>query len=414
MVSGSNQPLKLVEQDPDAPDASEAQWEAYEVPQLLAALREHAGLSIEDVAAALRIRSVYLRAIEDGRFDDLPGPTYAMGFVRAYADHMGLDPDAAVRRFKAERDGPSHRQELVFPVPVPEARVPGRSLIGLSVVLAMLVYGGWYYLSSQDRSVSELVEQVPANLEAMFLGKAEPTSASARAEKAEAQEAKVVVEPPAPAIQRDAVNPVVTAMLGEEASTEQDPVAKDLPSVFSTAEPVAADPALRLADPIASGVGGAIPAPFVRMPAPNAISPNEAAAATPTPFAPEASGGEGAAAEAADTQVAAVPTEPGARNYGAADGPSRIVLEATEDNWIQVRDRTSQAIFTRILQTGDRYNVPDQGGLSLTTGKAGALIVTVDGQRMKPLGPLGSVRRDVSLDAASLLREIGPAGSAGD
>lgn len=423
MVSGSNQPLKLVDraQGVGAPDAPDVQWEAYEVPELLAALREHAGLSLDQVAAALRIRAVYLRAIEDGRFDDLPGPTYAVGFVRAYADHLGLDPETTVRRFKAERDGISRRQELVFPVPTPDARVPGRSLIGLSVVLALAAYGGWYYLSSQDRSVIELVEQVPASLQAVL----SPTTAPAPETVAEKAEPPApAVQPPAPAIQREAVNPVVAAMLGDEADAAAlagqaerratEPAAGATPSVFSMAAPVASTPevtpplAVVAAEPIETTIAA------------STISPDEAAAATPAPPAPPVGGDVAVqtaslqSATATGGQAEAATPGFGAREYGATDGPGRIVLEATEENWIQVRSRTNQAIFTQILHAGDRYYVPDEAGLSLTTGKAGALIVTVDGTRLNALGAVGAVRRGVPLDAGSLLREPGAAVAAGD
>jgi cytoskeletal protein RodZ len=438
MVSGSNQPLKLVDraQGPGAPDASDVQWEAYEVPQLLTTLREHAGLSLDQVAATLRIRAVYLRAIEDGRFDDLPGPTYAVGFVRAYADHLGLDPETTVRRFKAERDGISRRQELVFPVPAPDARVPGRSLIGLSVILAMAAYGGWYYLSSQDRSVIELVEQVPANLQTMLSPNGSPAPGPAAAN---AESPAPAVEPVAPAIQREAVNPVVAAMLGDEAAKENgdsgsaapaaeaeriaaQPAAGATPSVFSIAEPVAT--ATSPAPPLAVVAAESLE-PIMTVPN---LSPDEAAAATPAPPEPPV-GGDVAVDAAPSRTVAAAPEQsaaaepvqvasaapgPGAREYGATDSPGRVVLEATEENWIQVRSRTNQAIFTQILHAGDRYLVPEEDGLSLTTGKAGALIVTVDGQRLNPLGAVGAVRRGVDLDAGSLLREFGAAGGAGD
>jgi len=406
VVSGSNEPLKPVDraQGFGAPEAPDVQWEAYEVPELLAALRKHAGLSLDQVAAVLRIRVVYLRAIEDGRFDDLPGPTYAVGFVRAYADHLGLDPANTVRRFKAERDGVSRMQELVFPVPTPDARVPGRSLIGLSVLLAMAAYGGWYYLSSQDRSVIELVEQVPANLQAVI----SPESS--------------------PAIQREAVNPVVAAMLGDESDTTAtaspagqaesratEPVAGAMPSIFSMAEPVASTP--EVTPPLAVVAAE----PIETIMAVSGISPDEAAAATLTPPAPPVGGDVAvhdeslqSAAIAASEESAAAPAGPDARDYGATDNPGRIVLEATGKNWIQVVDRTNRAIFTRMLEAGDRYLVPDQPDLSLTTGKAGALIVTVDGKRLNALGALGAVRRGVPLDAGSLLREPGPAIAAGD
>ncbi len=52
--------------------------------------RRSQGLDINDCAAAIFVRARYLTAIEDGRFDDLPDPAYVGGFVRAYADHLGV------------------------------------------------------------------------------------------------------------------------------------------------------------------------------------------------------------------------------------------------------------------------------------------------------------------------------------
>ena len=66
-----------------------------------------------------------------------------------------------------------------------------------------------------------------------------------------------------------------------------------------------------------------------------------------------------------------------------------------------------------MCRAGDRYFVPAQAGLTLTTGSAGALLVTLDGQRLKSLGPVGTVRRGVSLEIANLLQEPGLA-AAGD
>ena len=60
------------------------------------------GWLLPDVATALRIRLPYLEAIEDGRWPELPGNAYALGFVRAYAKLLGLDPEEMARRFRAE------------------------------------------------------------------------------------------------------------------------------------------------------------------------------------------------------------------------------------------------------------------------------------------------------------------------
>ena len=92
------------------------------VGALLRASRVRIGEDLQDVAILLRIRYPYLEAIEGGRFEELPGKTYAVGFVRAYADHLGLDGEEVVRRFKAEAAGDEvSRTDLRFPTPIAEA-----------------------------------------------------------------------------------------------------------------------------------------------------------------------------------------------------------------------------------------------------------------------------------------------------
>ena len=75
--------------------------------------RREQGLSIEQVAAATRIRAVHLWAIERDDLSALPGPVYARGYVAAYAAHLGLDPQPLLRR---------------LPAPEPMAATSGRFL----------------------------------------------------------------------------------------------------------------------------------------------------------------------------------------------------------------------------------------------------------------------------------------------
>ncbi len=105
--------------------------------------RHSMGLDLREVAAALRIRYPYLEAIEAGRFGDLPGTTYALGFVRAYADYLRLDSKEIVRLFKEESQGLSRHTTLVFPEPLPEGRFPGGTVLVLALVLAGAASGGW-------------------------------------------------------------------------------------------------------------------------------------------------------------------------------------------------------------------------------------------------------------------------------
>src|SRR5271155_3985644 len=74
------------------------------VGTLLAETRQNYRWALEDVGAALRIKPEYLAALEQGRADRLPGPTYATGFMRAYADYLGLDSREIVRRFQDEQN----------------------------------------------------------------------------------------------------------------------------------------------------------------------------------------------------------------------------------------------------------------------------------------------------------------------
>ncbi len=58
--------------------------------------RERAGMTLEDVAAITRIPVSSLKALEEGRIEDLPAPAYVRGFVIAYCRTVGLDPEPAL------------------------------------------------------------------------------------------------------------------------------------------------------------------------------------------------------------------------------------------------------------------------------------------------------------------------------
>jgi len=144
--------------------------EAARVGVELRETRQSLGLGIEDVAASLKIRRVYLDAIEEGRVRDLPAPAYAIGFVRTYARALGLDEAALVRRFRDGSAGvATRRADLIFPEPVPERGVPAGAVVLLGAVLAVGGYVGWYQWSTgRDRSV-DLVPPLPSRLEAPAL-----------------------------------------------------------------------------------------------------------------------------------------------------------------------------------------------------------------------------------------------------
>src|SRR5436190_9432281 len=101
---------------------------------LLCQQREELGLDLDDVAAALKIKPGYLAALEAGRPDLLPGPAYAIGFVRAYGDHLGLDGGEILRRFKAESAVLDTKPDLAFPMPLGERSIPGGKMLMVALI----------------------------------------------------------------------------------------------------------------------------------------------------------------------------------------------------------------------------------------------------------------------------------------
>lgn len=65
--------------------------------------RESLGLTLHNVEVATKIRGHYLRAIETSDFTHLPNDIYSRGFVRQYADYLGLSGQDIVKRYKQER-----------------------------------------------------------------------------------------------------------------------------------------------------------------------------------------------------------------------------------------------------------------------------------------------------------------------
>ena len=106
--------------------------------------RRQSGLTLEDVAARIRIRQPYLKALEAGDFAALPGRSYAIGFIRSYAEFLGMDGLEATEAFKRETGPAPTDAKLVFPVPAAETRTPRLWLILVAAIVAALVYAWWY------------------------------------------------------------------------------------------------------------------------------------------------------------------------------------------------------------------------------------------------------------------------------
>lgn len=153
------------------------------VGQDLRAARLRRGDDLATVSKTLKIRKDHLEALEEDRLDALPGRTYAVGFVRSYADYLGLERVEFVERFKSEIAG--REEEAATPayqVDEGERRLPQGWIIIAVVVLALIIYGGYRLAISADSLLQQPVAPVPVRI-------APPQSA---AERQAAQSAKAV------------------------------------------------------------------------------------------------------------------------------------------------------------------------------------------------------------------------------
>ncbi len=145
------------------------------------------------------------------------------------------------------------------------------------------------------------------------------------------------------------------------------------PAVAAAADPEPAPPPLPSISP--SSAAAAVVIPPLSPPIPAASAPPEA----PVPAAP--------------APIAAPPPPPSA---------AHIVVRATADAWVQVRDKGGQILLNRVLRSGESWTVPDRPALLLTTGNAGGTELLVDGLTTAALGSDGAVRRDLPLDAEAI------------
>ncbi len=401
------------------------------VGSALRACRLRHGIPLADVARALRIRQSFLAAIEDGRFSELPGATYTLGFVRAYAEFLALDGDEVIRRLRAEEHQAPPPRELHFPTPSNETGSPRGGILLVGALIAALAYGGWYVLSSQDEPlVSQLTDPIPEQLSALISGA--PTDDQADHSQTAAPDPALAPDPaPAAEMERGDASPAASAPSMQDEPTAavagtasgrsadvgpggrhrtDDAVA---PAQAATRPDDAAtrpDGAATRPDgaerpPVAASGSLAPPADDTTTHATRASVDAYSTAASPvspkSPVSRAAGGVDGGAAPAeASADVAARPA--GSDVAAVVDAPNHIVIRATEASWIEIRDRRGRRLAGRLMQPGEMMDVPGQTGMRMTVGNAGGVLLVVDGRALPPLGESGVVRRGVSLDPEDL------------
>ena len=124
-----------------------------ELGELLRNTREKKGLSLAQVEEATRIRRAFLEALEEGNHDLLPPPVYVKGFLKSYAQFLGLDPQQVLSLYQPPEATPQMRPA---PVMVDEPLEPlllrrWWPLLVVALVIALAAAAWWAYPHYADR-----------------------------------------------------------------------------------------------------------------------------------------------------------------------------------------------------------------------------------------------------------------------
>ncbi len=297
-------------------------------------VREAKGLTIDEVASKTRIRTDFVKALEDGNFAKLPDQVFARGFVRSYARSLGLDEEDAIHRFiqsagsfyekQDERERLKTRQ-----VEEDRKRQANRKTVAIAIGVAVLTL---IFLLSREQS-------------AVFRHGA-PEQAAA---KQTAQAGKDLPEP---------------GVRGRDHATE---TPKPNEATAGTPKP-ATDPLTRQeSTPSAVAVS-------------KVVEPGVTSTVSPV-----SSGSDGPLAGLSLTAIGEQP-----------DGPLVLDLEATELSWVVVQiDNGSPQ--ESLLRPGEKSHWTGQDQFILTLGNAGGVKAELNGKPQKPFGPSGKVARDIVL-----------------
>ena len=176
--------------------------------------REKKKLSLEDVSRRLRIKEVYLKALEDGHYYAFPSRVYGIGFLRTYSKFLGLDADLMVAEFHAET---SNIKDAPLDMPVIEKHfsLPSKKMLGILTLIIALAAILWF--TSAALLTTDLFSKLPepevqAEQSEEMTVQDETLSTSNKTEETVATSVEEKVEPesdpaPVPAAEGKTLNP---------------------------------------------------------------------------------------------------------------------------------------------------------------------------------------------------------------
>lgn len=319
--------------------------------------RESKGFALGEVARHLNLTELALRQLEAGDFDQLPGHTFARGYVRAYAKLMGMDQAALVNEFDHYTGTDAKGSSVHSLGRIEEPVRLSHSILRIVSFVILVALGGIGFYWWQEHSQRSDDGAANVNLEHVEVESADGTTQIHPLDEPEDQAVAEAQEGQAPTPAE--VSPEMAAQ------PEQQPV-EGAPAVpADEASPTA--PAASTQAPVVAAVPSTAPAqpeaPATAAPSSPAVAPTAPA----TPAVPAA-----APAPAAET--------PAPAPLVAQQGEGVVRIQFTANCWTQVTDANGKVLVSALKRTGDNLELAGKAPLEVRLGFARGAQLSYNGQ----------------------------------
>ncbi len=122
--------------------------------EILKKRREDLGLDIKEISAQLRINPAYLIAIENDSFEKLPVEVYTKGYIRCYAEFLGVDPGPIIQYYNGHLSRP--QPSMIIPIAFSKKKSSKINYIIPFFLMAFVVFLIFSYISKKNTGDSKI------------------------------------------------------------------------------------------------------------------------------------------------------------------------------------------------------------------------------------------------------------------
>ena len=362
-------PLKLKSQ---ASSSNESSSNSSEKPfgEILKGERQKSNQSLSDVSSLLRIRRDYLKAIENGSLDSIPGTTYAIGFIKSYSNYLGVDSDAYVNSLKNKVQNPELKNTNVFPSSAPEGKIPSVIVIFITILITSGIFLIWNNLQKTSPKLSNEHDLIKSQTKIMS---AAPRQKNINSDTSSSLQERVITRN---LLQNSEKIIALKTIPDHNLRTKKYELVK--PVERNNIELTDSENLITKKSKKKNSDAGPI----------NSSSPQETT--------------DQLQAEAKMDSLKAKRLK--APNKPPVETLSNLTIQATTDSWIQIKALGSNTLLSRILRTDETYTVPNRNDLLLSTGNIGALVIRINGKQIPKHAGSTRVAKDIALTKENLLK----------